>query len=775
MNIFRRNHYITSIAYYYLTEKSGFGYRDYVTIPEEFRSGITKLVPTLPTDFLQVFNTLKFFRHKCNEVSATSLNFNVLYYDDVPDFIDRPLDYNIKVFLLDKKRGGEHAIMSRLAQLENTYFTFLKEEPALEEEITRSYPDLYFNDALELIANIKRDKSAIINTFQKSGINNNSNLGQLNDFVENEQEIPAALERITLFKGAQSNFFIKNQITSNYWQHKDAVDYPEEVIETKRKEFMIDPAQGRATFSRLNNLNEQIAAIDEVHKENALPSPVSDIDYLLKPLIIALPFHNPQQNKLSGLFDVQLSKEVQKLANTEQDKNYIFRGTTDSEINEGEGNLVLEFELRKHAAVLSSLLVPRVQYMDFIAYLHATFTLSPILRLPFIGKVIKKELAFLKPGTKNNLKGTRLNKTISAFGERLNKLLLVDGLEKTLSRRDGQVVAVSDLPVEWLKIKGLPFSLTHDICRIPETNLRTPMNLFGLNNNFQYVVPKDIRDKTLVLFGAPETDVEFQAVNAVVREECARLGIKTIDCKSVNEFMSAIEEEKPELLIIDCHGEIDYDTLSSYLLINNEKLSAEMLLERKIQVPLVFLSACSTNPNFGFVHSIANAFLFNGSFSVSTTFLPISIRNGSITYLRLLLHLDQTARNGDFPNWLSYVSHITRTSAFTNLWLRLEEQLNKLSVNKRKDTDKILTSLDKIKDKTVSFSTRRATFEKIDQLLNELSKNVRLSFQSIMHENLLYSHIGRSDLISFQSWMERKQEKNTKLHAELAAALQVND
>lgn len=286
---------------------------------------------------------------------------------------------------------------------------------------------------------------------------------------------------------------------------------------------------------------------------------------------------------------------------------------------------------------------------------------------------------------------------------------------------------------------------------------------YSFNNNFQYVIPKNIRDKTLVLFGSSAHEVEFLAMNNLVVDECKNLKIKTYVCKSIKDFISIIKLEKPELLIIDSHGGFEQKTLSSYLIINDEKLTSEIIIKNKIHVPLVFLSACTTNPTYGFVNSITNAFFSGGSFSVTTTFLPISIVNGSLTYLRLLRHLDSVATNGDFPNWLSYISHITRTAFFSDIVFQLSNQIVKRSKNKQKTILDILNKLDKIKDNTVSFPSRRATFEQLNQELNKLDKDLRISFESFIHENLLYSHLGRSDLIKFQSWIDRKIIKRNKL------------
>jgi hypothetical protein len=41
----------------------------------------------------------------------------------------------------------------------------------------------------------------------------------------------------------------------------------------------------------------------------------------------------------------------------------------------------------------------------------------------------------------------------------------------------------------------------------------------------------------------------------------------------------------------------------------------------------------------------------------------------------------------------------------------------------------------------------------------DIDENIRLDFWNALHESFLYTHLGRADLIKFNSWLKRKYTK----------------
>ena len=109
---------------------------------------------------------------------------------------------------------------------------------------------------------------------------------------------------------------------------------------------------------------------------------------------------------------------------------------------------------------------------------------------------------------------------------------------------------------------------------------------------FRYIIPKNILQKTLVIYGNQEE--AFVHAQKPVNDLSNKLGFKTRLCLSKKEFFDTITEEDPDLLIIDSHGDVDPITHKSFLLIGNDIISGDDVVDSHIKPRLVFLSACNT-------------------------------------------------------------------------------------------------------------------------------------------------------------------------------------
>ncbi len=279
------------------------------------------------------------------------------------------------------------------------------------------------------------------------------------------------------------------------------------------------------------------------------------------------------------------------------------------------------------------------------------------------------------------------------------------------------------------------------------------MASYATNEQCYYTVPSDIITKTLVIFGSDEPAFKFW--QPIVENESKRIGFKTQVCLSVDEFTAVFNAEKPDLLIFDCHGGVDMDTKSSYLVLGSERLTGDLIVINNINPPLVFLSACSTAPTYGTINTVANAFFENSTLSVTTTYLPIDIQTSSILYLRLLNNLSYAADKGLHTNWLDFVAHIIRTSAIGEAYAFLERAKSvKVDIKKVKASQTISQA------KAMSFSHRRKVFIELDNILQKLSGEDKNIFSNIVPEYLFYSNLGRSDLIKFDSYQEKYNKIN---------------
>lgn len=505
-------------------------------------------------------------------------------------------------------------------------------------------------------------------------------------------------------------------------------------------------------FKRQQEFVEQIQQIDFItgtmKKENS-DSQVSSADNIYTPLIIAAPFNSPTLNaffkkKIVGNDALNETIKVYKiLLNSEQSKNY-------THVIEADG--IDSAILMQNLPLGMSLSKRRLSFLDNTAFLHASITNSPYIRLPIIGKSIYNELSFISPKAGRQLiRGgdvTKIKKKIKDIGNIIPSKTMSPEFLEHLKIRDSQIVAITDMPIEWTNIDGIPLCFSHDVCRIPETPLGGVMSHYMYDSFTYFDIPTNILEKTLVVFGC--TDGKFSQWQQRAVELKQALGFEICICTSVKQFVKQIKDKSPQFLIIDSHGDTDIDKNESYVMLGDEKLTPSDIVDNDIYVPLVFLSACNTAPTYGSINILANAFFQNGSISVTSSYLPLQINTSSVLYLRLLTQLAQCSKKCIHKNWLAFVSHIFRTSMimspYTSAWL---DEKSLQNTRQKEEVERMSRSM--------FFSERRKIYDLMKVGFDANGKHYDID--SILPEYMFYSNLGRSDLIYFDSWKKEQEKK----------------
>lgn len=128
------------------------------------------------------------------------------------------------------------------------------------------------------------------------------------------------------------------------------------------------------------------------------------------------------------------------------------------------------------------------------------------------------------------------------------------------------------------------------------------------------------------------------------------------------DFIHTIMDKEIDILIIDSHGAFSTDSSSSFISIGEmDKLDYDDVINIKKKIPIVFISACSTNPPLELKKNLANAFLEKGSLSVVAAYAPLSAYQGMQIICRLINCLFFASKNTIHANWLEFVSHLMRT------------------------------------------------------------------------------------------------------------------
>ena len=155
---------------------------------------------------------------------------------------------------------------------------------------------------------------------------------------------------------------------------------------------------------------------------------------------------------------------------------------------------------------------------------------------------------------------------------------------------------------------------------------------------------------------------------------------------------------------------------------------------------MVFLSACNTAPCYNDVNTVANALLEVGASAVTSSYLPLSVEESSVLYMRLIHVLSMAAKKTVHRNWLSFVSHALRTSF---IMTPLVEGAN--DENTRKSVAQATT---KVTTLSVDFNNRADLYRRLKR--GEEVDGLKYNFANVVPHYLMYTTIGRADLIEFE-------------------------
>ena len=475
----------------------------------------------------------------------------------------------------------------------------------------------------------------------------------------------------------------------------------------------------------------------------------SDQNY--PPIVVAAPYTNKDVRdffKQIANSEKEL-QQIDKIVELEETPNYCYDVRAED----------IGGDFGKNNTFINHFHADRLDFLDLVAYLHCSFKFSPYLRLPIICKSINTELSFV--GTKNNIQlayakdRNAYDKAIHKVGETMAEKLLAPKTAKMLENMPAQIVAMTDLPIEWMEVNGVPLGFTHDVCRMPETPSSGLLMHYGIARFYNlYRISEDILTKTLLVYGCRENAFKKWQEKADIY--AGVLGAKAEVCQSLEEFENAVKKHKPEFLIIDTHGGADLQNHQSFIYMGDEKVYPKDIAERGICARLVFISACNTAPCYNDFNTVANALLEVGASAVTSSYLPLDVDESSMLYIRILNQLNIAAKQDIHRNWLAFISHILRTS-FT---------MTPLVENARKEgaelMDPMLTS--KVNTLSMIFKNRAKIYRKLKT--GEEVEGFKYDLSQTAPHYLMYTTIGRADLVMFESSMKKRQEEFQKMMEE---------
>ncbi|MGE5353926.1 MAG: CHAT domain-containing protein [Acidobacteriota bacterium] len=695
--------------------------------PDVFKGNdIIDFIQRCPENIYQLLNPKKYFSAKVFTSSLSGHDIQFINYKDIYSEKENLInDKCIRLIFINKAIESFKDIYKILANGNDalTYFHFYNKG---EEKL---YLNQIIKTPSDFINQLFLHQDAILTSLNLAPIDPNLSVD-----IEIKDNNP-----YYTFGATRSNFFLINRIIGNFNFESNLKEMEvQEIAERDQKNALLH----RYSWERQKLLVKQTKAVDSFHRQFSFENsggPESIFMEKYPSLIMIFPFNNPDLKTLYQ--DLTNNEDMTYGLLTEQTNNYI--------------NLAKVKNVPQTVFSMRHIVRDRLSYLDCVGFLHATFSKSPVIRLPLKGKSLYTKLSPFRVATFATFLNVRtrqkIKMTIQKLGKNLKETLISPELEKLLLGRNGQIVAISDLPVEWIDFNGIPFAFTHDICRLPETSLHGILSLYAFNNAIGFTISKDIIKKTLVIMG--NTEPSFLKWQSILAEESVKFGFNLAVCTSLDDLKATINDYKPDFLVFDCHGGYDPENKSTYLEIGNEKLSGQYVVENNIYAPLIFISACGTAPTYGTFNLIANAFFEAGAFSVTTTYMPVTIDSASLLYMRIIGNLSVASLDGTYKNWLSFLSHTIRTSSVMGAFLGAATR------DKLTNTPEFWKSNAEALTQCRIFERRQELFKEMDERIKKLTGENIPHFSSVIPEYLFYSNLGRSDLIFFDSWKAKNDEK----------------
>ena len=551
-----------------------------------------------------------------------------------------------------------------------------------------------------------------------------------------------------VFSPSRVNTQIINSILGNWGFSRELSD--EESIKEKTE-------ASRNAFANKDGTARQDLLIEQIKRIRAIETVIAYNDSYKKnfedqsraPLVLAMPYTSIDMRKVKR--SSKMTQEESKMADfAENILGYYY--TKNYTVWNNKCFVRTPGELLLFQSLQRVFIEPRMRMFDLVGLLHCSMRFSPYLRLPIMGKNINSELSFV--GIKNieklatsPSKNKSIRKAMEKIGKKIASEALVPSTVEMLQKSVTQIVAMTDLPIEWMMIDGVPLGFSHDVCRIPETPAAGMLSQYVECKFIPFNIPKDILKHTLVIFGNEEDSfVKAQEPVVALSKE---LDFQIRKCLTKEAFFNAIKEIDPLLLIVDAHGGVDEDNHQSYLKMGDEVISGDDVVKSDIHPRLVFLSACNTFTTYNTVSTIANAFFQVGAAAVTTSYMPVLIEHATTLYTSLLNNLNFAASQHVHRNWLAFMSHLMRTSYIQAPMCKVLNKDVKIDIN----------ALIRLTTESMIFHKRRDIYKNLNT--NAFTTGVGADYQNITPHYLMYSTLGRADLIRFETSLTFPDEEKS--------------
>jgi len=245
----------------------------------------------------------------------------------------------------------------------------------------------------------------------------------------------------------------------------------------------------------------------------------------------------------------------------------------------------------------------------------------------------------------------------------------------------GSVNLISDMPLEWVRVSGMPLTLKHDTSRVPATPGSLTFLLCALSN--RSIIPVHLLQEVLVIRSFAEGDHLKFILQSALDRDMTRNGnpvrFRFVDVSTPEEFVEALRNYNGAMMIFDGHGERDRENAVGSIIIGGARMDVWEYGNRLNMPPIVLLSACDTLPIDGSHGATAVGMLALGARTVLGTMFPIDARKSAIFLARLSLRISEYIpimldRYRDGVDWRMVMAGMLRMVHVTELTRDLIEE-----------------------------------------------------------------------------------------------------
>lgn len=349
--------------------------------------------------------------------------------------------------------------------------------------------------------------------------------------------------------------------------------------------------------------------------------------------------------------------------------------------------------LFKSQAVMSFLQAYSLEtraYTTSLAILN-TPSLTPTLRVESRVNQIKGDLINLAKCARGsnphiNFKTCKLTLRIQEKIESSIAKEYLGLIDKTLPEYSG-VSLVSDIPLEWIPLRGLPLTLRCDLSRISAT----PGNLTLLQcmrSQHINIAAKQFEEILIIRSFEDNDKIKFvleRILDQISVQHEKYPSYKFVDVKTADQFVEAVNSFTGALMIFDGHGTLSRENAIGSIIVGGKPLDVWTLKESVRMPPIVLLSACDTIPLDGSHGSSANGLLTLGAVTVLGTVLPVDSARSAIFIARLLHRLAEflpiVISRASYMPWRSFMSGLLRMTFCSEMIIALVNDAKIITMN----------------------------------------------------------------------------------------------